>query len=143
MFLEEIAARLASQGVGVYSAPPAVTPGTNIFLSSKAVIPVGAGPYLTITDTGGSSGSGTQNDTAVENATAQLMVRAGTYPAAYAMLKAAFTALGGQNGLFNVTLSGVKYLKIKARQNPTDTGLDADPTRVTVAFNIDAEKQPS
>ena len=44
-FLDEIKDRLVAQGVGTY--------GSNIFLGSKAVIPTGDGPYLSIIETGG------------------------------------------------------------------------------------------
>jgi len=59
------------------------------------------------------------------------------------MLQAAYAALGGPNGLHNVTLSGVIYLSITARQGVTDTGKDETGRRATFTFNIDAEKEPS
>lgn len=133
-FLDEIAAKLVSAGVG--------TIGTNILLSSKAVIPTGAGPYLSLIETGGSGSVRTQNNTAIERPTAQISARASSYPVARTMLKTAYDALGGANGLHNVTLSGVFYLSIVPRQQIIDIGLD-DPGRAMVAFNIDAEKQPS
>lgn len=133
-FLDEIAARLVSQGVGVL--------GTNIFLSSKTAIPSGNGPYLTLTETGGTGADRTQNNTALERPTAQLHARASSYLTARAMLKAAYLALGGPNGLHNVTLSGTWYLSVTARQNITDIGLD-DAGRASVVFNIDAVKNPS
>jgi hypothetical protein len=135
MFLDEIAARLVSQGVG--------TINTNIFLTSASKIPTGAGPYLSVVDTGGAGSSGTQNNTATEYATASFTARAATYAAAYAMLKAAYTALGGANGLHNITLSGTFYLSLKARQNPTDLGIEDGTGRAMLVFNIEAEKQPS
>lgn len=134
MFIDEISARLVTQGVGVE--------GVNLFTSSKASIPSGDGPYMTLLETGGSGASLTHNDTATEHPTAQILARASTYPAARAMCAAAYMALGGPNGLFNISLSGVFYLSIKARQNPTDMGLDEE-TRATVVFNIECEKQPS
>ena len=133
-FLDEIAARLVTQGVG--------TLGTNIFASSKAVIPVGNGPYLTLIETGGSGSAKTQNDTATERPTAQLSCRASTVSAARTMLKAAYDALGGANGLYNATLSGTMYLSITARPNITDIGFDS-AGRAFLTFNIDVEKAPS
>lgn len=133
-FLDEIAAKLVSAGVGAI--------GTVIFLSSKAVIPTGAGPYLVIIETGGTGAMRTHNETAVERPTAQLSARATDYQTARAKLKAAYDALGGPNGLHNVTLSGVFYLSITPRQQITDIGLDG-AGRAMVAYNIDAEKQPS
>lgn len=133
-FLDEIAARLVAQGVG--------TLGTDIFISSKAVIPTGNGPYLVLVETGGSGAAMTQNNTATERPTAQISCRASTTPAARAKLMLAYTALGGANGLHNVLLSGVAYLQVTPRQNITDIGLDA-AGRAFFAFNVDVEKQSS
>jgi len=134
-FLDDLADRLVAQGVGVF--------GTNIFGSSKAVIPVGIGPYLSLLETGGGPPAGTQNDTATERPSAQLLCRASTFPAARTMLRNAYNALGGANGLHNVTLSGTFYLSITPKQSITDIGLEAGTSRAMVVFNIDVEKQPS
>jgi hypothetical protein len=61
---------------------------------------------------------------------------------ARAKAQAAYEALGGANGLYNITLSSVFYLSVTTRQEPTDAGLD-DNARQVFTFNIDAEKQPS
>src|SRR5688572_28803217 len=53
-FLTELVTLLVAAGVGVF--------GTNIFITSKAVIPPGNGPYLNIVATGGTIGLRTQND---------------------------------------------------------------------------------
>jgi predicted dinucleotide-utilizing enzyme len=58
------------------------------------------------------------------------------------MLMNAYNALGGVDGLHNIVLSGVPYINITARQEPTDIGLDA-AQRIMFVFNIDAEKKPS
>lgn len=129
-FLDEIVVQLVGAGVGVF--------GTNIFISSKAVIPTGAGPYLVLVETGGSGAVRTQNGTATERPTAQLSCRANSYASARAMLQAAYAALGGANGLYNVTLNGTFYISITARQNIADIGLDG-AGRAMVAYNIDAE----
>jgi hypothetical protein len=133
-FIDEITARLIAQSVGAIN--------VNIFKGSSSIIPSGNGPYLTVTDTGGSGASRTQNNTPTEHASAQVLVRASSYPLASTMIRLAFTALGGQSGLHNVTLSGIYYLSITAKQNPTDIGKD-DAGRTMLVFNIDAEKQPS
>jgi hypothetical protein len=134
-FLNEIAAKLVASGVGVI--------GTSIFLSTKAPIPPGDGPYLVIIETGGSGAKRTHGGVAVECPTAQLSVRALDYPTARARLKLAYDALGGAKGLHNVTLSGTFYQSIVPRQNPTDIGLEEGTARAVVAYNIEAEKQPS
>lgn len=133
-FLEEIAARLVAQGVGIL--------GTDIFLGSKAVIPPGAGPYISIKETGGTGSRRTHNGTAVAQPSAQILARATSYSVARAKLKLAFDALGGDKGLHNVTLSGTFYQSVTPIQQPTDIGLD-DITRPMLVFNIDAQKKPS
>ena len=50
--------------------------------------------------------------------------------------------LGGDKGLFNTTLSGVFYQQLYAVQQLFDIGIDATG-RAQVAFNVDAEKNPS
>ncbi len=133
-FPVEIKDRLVAQGVGTF--------GTNIFIGAKAVIPTGDGPYLSLIETGGSGSAKTQNDTGTQRPSMQLVARAITEPLARTMLKAAYDALGGVNGLYNTTISGVFYLSITARNDIAETGLD-DPGRTMLSFNIDAEKAPS
>lgn len=89
-FLLELVAVLVAAGVGTY--------GTNIFISSKAVIPTGNGPYLNIVATGGAEGIRTQNVTSgptYERPSAQVTVRAQSAAAAEAMARAAYAALVG------------------------------------------------
>ena len=133
MFLDEIAARLVAQGVGVI--------GSSIFLGSRAAIQDGDGPYISLTETGGSSPTFVHNTAGskTQRPTAQVAVRAKSYLIARTKAKDAYVAL---NGVWNTTISGVFYQKITARQEPTDIGLD-DKTRPMVVFNIEAEKNPS
>lgn len=89
-FLLELVEILVGAGVGVY--------GTDIFISSKAVIPSGAGPYLLVNATGGVTGLRTQNDVSgpsYERPSAQVTVRAASAAAAEAMCRAAYAALVG------------------------------------------------
>lgn len=134
-FLDEIAARLVAQGVG--------TLGTDIFGTSRALIPAGDGPYLSLSETGGTGSAKTQNNTGTARPSAQILSRAKDATAARARAALAYEALGGVNGLYNVTLSGTKYLRIVARQEVTDTGGVDGAGRAMYSFNIDAEKQPS
>lgn len=135
MFAYEIRDRLVTQGMGVY--------GTNIFIGSKAVIPSGNGPYLTLVETGGSGSAKTQNSTATERPTLQIVARASTSAAARTMLAAAYAALGGANGLYNVTLGSAYYLGITSRQStPADIELD-EAARAMFSMNFDVEKAPS
>lgn len=140
-FLDDLAQRLQDAGIG--------TLGTSIFESSAAVIPTGMGPYITVSETGGMAPTRIQNKlgSATQRPMAQILVRAGriagvqeAWPAARAKAWAAYQAL---DGLFNVTLSGTAYLRVVARQEPTDMGLDAIGNRVQVVFNVEAEKAPS
>lgn len=132
-FLDEVKDRLVAQNVGVF--------GANIFLGSKASIPVGNGPYLTLIETGGSKPTRVQNKASVntQRPTAQVAVRGINYATTRAMCKAAYDAL---DGVFNTTLSGTLYHSMTARQEPTDIGLDA-LGRPTIVFNIEVEKNPS
>lgn len=135
-FVDDIAAKLVADGFGVI--------GTTIFISSKAVIPpvqTGSDPVLiSLLETGGLGSTRTQNSArSTSRPSMQIVCRAKSYVLAQAKARLIYNAL---DGLFNVTLSGVYYLSIIARQEPTDTGLD-ESGRPRVTFNIDAEKAPS
>ena len=132
--LHELRDRLVALGVGVS--------GSNIFLGSKAAIPTGDGPYLSLIETGGSGSASTHNNTAVSRPTVQILCRAKGYDTARSKLKQAYDALGGDVGLHNIVLSGTYYQHLKARQQPTDIGLDSE-TRPMIVFNVDIEKNPS
>jgi len=98
-FSTELVAILVGAGVGVF--------GTNIFISSKAVIPPGPGPYLNIVATGGVTGIRTQNDVSgpsYERPSAQITVRANSAAAAEAMARAAYAALTSVRNTTVVTL---------------------------------------
>lgn len=138
--LDDLAARLVAQSVGVI--------GTNIFMSSASAIPTGMGPYLTLSETGGVAPTRTQNATVpgTKRPTVQVLVRAGriagvqeAYPAARTMATAAYVAL---DGVFNTTIGSTFYVKITARQEPTDMGVDATGVRAQVVFNVDVERAP-
>ena len=133
MFLDEIATRLAAQSVG--------TVGTNIFKGSRAMIPNGDGPYLSLTETGGTAPGRIHNVATAhpQRPSAQVAVRAKNYATARAMAHAAYNAL---DGVSNTTLSGTFYQSIRAMQEPTDIGTDSIE-RVMIVFNIEVEKQPS
>ena len=132
MFLDEIAQWLVDKGVGVL--------GQNIFKSSSAVIPSGNGPYMTISETGGTAPVRVQNGARLlQCPTAQILVVAKVHTESRNMSRNAYSAL---DGVFNTVVTGCFYTKITARQEPTDMGLDS-LNRARVVFNIDAEKVPS
>lgn len=86
-FPQELIAILEAAGVGLE--------GTDIFATSAASIPTGAGPYLSIRPTGGTGPIGTHNAGAgaYRRPGAQFIVRASTWAAAEAMAQAAYDAL--------------------------------------------------
>lgn len=136
MFLDDLAARLVTQGVGVISGP-----NINIFWSSRAVLPAGDGPYLTMAETGGIAPTRVQSKVgaATKRPSAQIIARAATEAAARAMIDAAYAAL---DGVFNTTINGTYYIKIVARQEPTDMGFDATGKRIQFVFNVETERNP-
>lgn len=133
-FINEIAARLVAQNVGVI--------GSTIFMGSRATLPSGPGPILTIVETGGTGPTRIQNQdaAATHRPTASIIARANDYQIARTMAQNAYNAL---DGVFNKVLSGTFYLRMVARQEPTDIGLEEGSQRVMVAFNIEAETYPT
>jgi hypothetical protein len=119
-FLDEIADRIVSQGAGVI--------GQNLFLSTKASIPSGSGPYTTLIESGGTTSRRTHNGTATQRPSAQAVL--------------VYEALGGDNGLHNTVLMGTFYQYIVPIQQINDLGLD-ELARPRLVFNINAEKVPS
>lgn len=133
-FIDEIEAKLVAASVGVH--------GSSIFLGSKAVIPTGDGPYMTLVETGGIAPTRIHNipGASTQRPTAQIVVRAKAANVARAMAKAAYLAL---DGTFNTVIAGTFYQSITARQEPRDLGPEEGTGRAMYAFNIEAQKQPS
>jgi hypothetical protein len=129
-FLEDIIALLESASVG--------TQNVNIFASTKAAIPKGNGPYLSIVETGGTSPDYIQNQIlpAYHKPTAQLTCRAVSYSSARSMLANALNAMCAVN---NQTVNGTFYQSIRPMQEIGDRGLDLID-RPTVGVNVIAEK---
>ncbi len=134
MFLDEIGARLVAQNQGRL--------GFTIFFGSMPAMPTDYGPYISVAETGGTGAMRTQNNTATQRPTAQVVVRAKDYVVARLKAEEVYNALGGANGLYNFTLNGVKYKSLTPRTEPIDTGFDEN-NRLMISFNIDAERQPS
>jgi hypothetical protein len=141
-FSSELIFIMSGDGVG--------TPTVNMFRSSGKVLPNGPGPFLSVFDTGGSGPDNTQNSVirpAYELPTAQIVVRADTYPVAYAMARAAMRSVEKirneyiGSGIFSPT--GTWYRKIRPLQSePQDIGLDSIG-RPRAAFNVLGDKRPS
>jgi len=130
---DDIGAYLVAEGVGVLA--------TNIYISSKAPIPPGDGPFLSIIETGGSGPDRTQNSVlqnAYENPSAQILVRGKSYVAARAKLRLAYNAFVKVR---NQTINGTWYLWMRPQQEFIDLGLD-ETGRARVAFNVFACKRP-
>lgn len=95
-FEEEMAARMISEGA-------ATAIGTDIFIGRKAEIPIGDGPYISITDTGGARPERAHNTgIKYERLSFQVVVRAKNYVAARTRALAVWRAL---DGLRNITVA--------------------------------------
>jgi hypothetical protein len=141
MFYDDIVTILVTAKVGVAGANAA----GGIFVSSKAAIPTGAGPYLSISETGGSSPEDTHNAAryssmpAYVRPNAQILVRASSYSVARTMAEAAYSAL---YSIQNQFINGVWWRETTMLQEPFDFGLD-DLNRACVVFNMSAVKRPN
>ena len=128
-FLESLATQLQTDGVGTY--------GTNIFVSSKATIPAGSGPYMTLIETGGIAPIRTHSDGAVpayQRPQVQVMARAASYAAAKAMVENAYASLVALQG---ATVGLDVIIQMTPIQEPFDLGVDeANRARVVVNFAV-------
>lgn len=133
----DIKDRLVAQGVGTYGLS-----SDTITIGSKAVIPPASnpGPLIHLMESGGGGFDRTHNGSSTALPTCQISVRAASYDLAYAKILQAFVAMGGADGLHNITLSGTFYQSLVPRQNITDIGLDA-ASRQQFAVNYEAENQ--
>lgn len=135
-FVEEVKAQLLSASL--------ITT-TNFFKGPKAVIPsgpnVGPGPFVQMTQTGGSPDQQIQNDLdGYEKPGAQIVVTANEASVAESTAKAIRTYL---KKIRNTFLSGTWYQEITADQQVYDFPLDAAAGRPRSGFNISAIKRPS
>ena len=137
MVVDEVAAYYVAQGIGVLS--------SNIFKGSNAKLPElgkagGAGPFILLTETPGSNPLFVHNYNTphVQRPTMQVLTRGTNYLTVRQMAKAAYDV----SFLWNVTLSGIRYIKLVARQEPSDMGHD-DVGRVMISFNLEIEKAQS
>ena len=129
-WLDDIVTALQAAGVGTLNA--------DIFVSSRAVVPVLASGFATISikSTPGTSPENTHNSTtrpAYLQPGAQILVRADDWEEAETKALAAYSALYQvQNEFIN---SGW-YKWIRPTQEPFDMGLDARGQQQQVAFNV-------
>src|SRR5688500_7791418 len=140
---EDVIALLQTPGRGQASVG---TYGSNMFVSTKAVLPAGTGPYLNMVVTSGKPPERTHNDQHTvsqkpsrQNPSAQLTVHAKDYAAARTMAWNAYYATTGRR---NITVNGTFYEVIEPLQEPFDLGQD-ETGRARVAFNLMGKKNPS
>lgn len=79
-----------------------VTVGVDVFLSTKATMPPGDGPYTTIIDTGGIAPLETQDGQEIERRACQVTIRAKDYDTGRTLALAEWRAL---DGIRNTTIS--------------------------------------
>lgn len=132
---------LSGDGVGI--------PKVDMFRSTAKVLPTGAGPFLSIIETGGTNPDNIHNSViipAYQHPGAQIVVRADSYDVAATMARNAYYALAKIRNEFIgsgiLSATGTWYRKIRPLQEPFDFGLDKDG-RPRVAFNVLGDKGPS
>lgn len=126
MFSDDIAVKIIALGY-------ATQVGVDIFLTSKAKIPAGAGPYISIVETGGMSSEKTHSSK-YPRPEVQVLVRARDASIARTKAKAMHIAL---DGLYNVTINGTVYQRIVAVQDVMDQRVD-ETGRPRFAFNLES-----
>lgn len=138
-FIDELAQKLVDDSVGILN--------TTIFLSTKSTKPPVPPPGLNaegpeaivIVDTGGTGRLRRQREE-YQRPSASLTATAPTAPRAYALAARAHASLDGK---FNITISGTRYLWLRAKQEPTDMGPDSKGGYPQFVFNVEAMKDPS
>lgn len=134
MFVEDIAKLLTDAGVGVL--------GTNIFFSTRASIPTGTGPYISLIETGGLPPLRVQNRRtrpAYQRPAAQIITRATNY------VIARDKALSVYNIVFavrNRKVNNIWYQEMICLQEPFDAGTD-DANRAKIIFNVRCIRRPT
>lgn len=133
MFLEEMVFVCEGADVG--------TGDTDLFASSKAVLPAGDGPITTIRELPGAPSLRTHDTAgdAYEQPRAQLKVRAKNFRTARDTAWKAYRAF---RALENTTVLGTPYLGMRLEQIPSDMGTDSQG-RAQVGFTFSAIKRPS
>jgi hypothetical protein len=115
--------------------------GTDLFLSTRARIPDGPGPYTSLIETGGLGPLRTHNrptTIAYERPGAQIVVRCSNYVTARDLCRNLYFAVATVKNQF---LNTVWYREIKITQVPFDAGSDQQ-NRATVIFNVIGDKRP-
>ncbi len=134
MYLDDLIFRLTSLGHGTY--------GTTLFKGSKAVIPAGSGPFISLIATGGQGDEGTHNlsrfTVAYERPTVQVVVRGELPVVAEAKAYAVHSDLDFRDEFVN----GTWWRSCAPRQEVFELGVD-DKQRMRFAFNLEIVKRLS
>jgi hypothetical protein len=134
-FLEDLSTVLVDAAVGVVGTGYA-DPTRTIFRTTKAVIPDGPGPYISLISTGGTGDERTHNSVAVpsyEFPGAQVVLRGINPVEVQAKAKDAHRAIGAVR---NRTINGTHYRDVKCLQQPFDDGVDDTSKRIVYKFNV-------
>lgn len=116
------------------------TGGTDIFVGPQASIPNIAAGVITIRATSGSGPERTHNSVTLPayiNPSAQIVIRAATWPAAQEKARRAYNAV---IGVRNQIINGGFYREINSLQEPFDLPLE-DRGQIAQAFNVTATKR--
>lgn len=142
--LEDLVVLLVGASIGIAETP---APG-NVFWSSKAAIPSGDGPYLSMIETGGSGPEGTHNAAAIGSLPAyvrpnvQIIVRGKVYAAVRAMIDAAYGVIA-KTGERSQLINSVWYRSMIPLQEPFDFGTETGTGRIVYVFNVAITKRPN
>lgn len=100
-FEKEMRKLIIDAGLATYSetSPGVAAPGSNIFISSKAVLPSGAGPFVLIKNTGGLAPDEEHGGKKYERLSFQVMVYAGDYEAGRVKANAIWRELDGKRSI--------------------------------------------
>lgn len=132
-FMEDVGSLMVANNFG--------TVGTSIFYSTRAKIPSGAGPYVSLIETGGLIAERVHNRPdrpAYTHPGLQIIVRAMDY------IVARNRAMQVRNLLASVKnemVDGTWYIEMDVQQEPFDGGSD-ELGRPKVIFNVIANKRP-
>jgi hypothetical protein len=90
---EDLVAIAQAAGVGLITSGASA----NVFIGTKASIPIGPGPYVTLLNTGGSGSDFTHSADQYDTLSAQFVIRATNYQAGRTMALALWRAFNGRH----------------------------------------------
>lgn len=132
MVSEDLRTLIEAAGLGTF--------GTSLFFGSKATIPTGDGPFVSLIETGGATPEGTHNSTAKPayvRPSVQVVARAKKRDDARNRAQALYLLLYPVRDQF---VNGTWWRSVTVVQEPFDLGVD-DAGRIRFAFNINVVKR--